>query len=172
MNRTLWESSRPNSDAMSGEFVLMARDILEELGLDPNQEPEYSLKALAQRLESQHRQAVQEAVHLERQGIKLDVQAVLADDAGTTIGDRLQQSILHDIEYSGGSGESFMRRPIRDLQLNIRARKCCIRLGITTIGELVCRSADELLEFKDFGEGSLTNVRGKLAELRLKLRCD
>jgi DNA-directed RNA polymerase subunit alpha len=46
------------------------------------------------------------------------------------------------------------------------------RLGIATLGELVQRTADELLEAKNFGMTSLTEVRDKLVQYGLKLRGD
>jgi DNA-directed RNA polymerase subunit alpha len=61
-------------------------------------------------------------------------------------------------------------RPISDLNLSVRARKCMIRLGIATMGELLRRKADELLECKNFGVTSLNEVREKLTIMDLKLR--
>ncbi|NIP86877.1 MAG: tetratricopeptide repeat protein, partial [Planctomycetales bacterium] len=63
-------------------------------------------------------------------------------------------------------------RPITDLNLSVRARKCMVRLGINTIGELVRRTGDELLECKNFGVTSLNEVREKLGPVGLKLRGD
>jgi DNA-directed RNA polymerase subunit alpha len=63
-------------------------------------------------------------------------------------------------------------RPIADLNLSVRARKCMVRLGISTIGELVRRTGDELLECKNFGVTSLNEVREKLTPVGLKLRGD
>ena len=54
----------------------------------------------------------------------------------------------------------------------MRARKCMIRLGLNTIGELVRRTGDDLLECKNFGVTSLNEVREKLAAQGLKLRGD
>ena len=62
--------------------------------------------------------------------------------------------------------------PITDLALSVRARKCTTKLGITTIGELVRRTAEDLMECKNFGVTSLNEVREKLAERGLKLRGD
>ena len=45
-----------------------------------------------------------------------------------------------------------------------------IRLGINTIGDLVHRTGDDLLECKNFGVTSLNEVREKLSVLSLKLR--
>jgi DNA-directed RNA polymerase subunit alpha len=45
-----------------------------------------------------------------------------------------------------------------------------IRLGINTVGELIRRTGDDLLECKNFGVTSLNEVREKLAQQGLKLR--
>ncbi len=63
-------------------------------------------------------------------------------------------------------------RPIADLNLSVRARKCMVRLGLTTIGDLVRRTGDDLLECKNFGVTSLNEVREKLTIQGLKLRGD
>jgi DNA-directed RNA polymerase subunit alpha len=62
--------------------------------------------------------------------------------------------------------------PIGELNLSVRARKCTTKLGIGTIGDLVRRTADDLLECKNFGVTSLNEVREKLVERGLKLRGD
>jgi DNA-directed RNA polymerase subunit alpha len=62
--------------------------------------------------------------------------------------------------------------PINDLNLSVRARKCTTKLGITTIGDLIRRTAEDLLECKNFGVTSLNEVREKLTERGLKLRGD
>ena len=68
--------------------------------------------------------------------------------------------------------QALLGRPISDLTLSVRARKCMIRLGISTIGELIHHTGDELLECKNFGVTSLNEVRDKLATHGLKLRGD
>lgn len=62
--------------------------------------------------------------------------------------------------------------PIGDLNLSVRARKCMTRLGIATVGELLGRTPDELLQTRNFGVTSLNELRQKLAELNLSLRND
>ena len=44
------------------------------------------------------------------------------------------------------------------------------RLGINSLGDLVSRSADELLESKNFGQTSLQEVKDKLVQYGLRLR--
>ena len=68
--------------------------------------------------------------------------------------------------------QALLGKPIADLNLSVRARKCMIRLGVSTIGELVRRTGDELLECKNFGVTSLNEVREKLTVHALKLRGD
>jgi DNA-directed RNA polymerase subunit alpha len=68
--------------------------------------------------------------------------------------------------------QALFNKPIGELNFSVRSRKCMTRLGITTIGELVAHSGDELLECKNFGVTSLVEVRDKLKALGLKLRGD
>lgn len=66
--------------------------------------------------------------------------------------------------------QSVLVRPVADLNLSVRARKCMNRLNIQTIGELVRRTGDELLECKNFGVTSLKEIREKLVNFNIKLR--
>ena len=68
--------------------------------------------------------------------------------------------------------QAMLERPISDLNLSVRARKCMARLGLTLIGELLRKTGDDLLECKNFGVTSLTEVREKLTTMGLKLRGD
>lgn len=68
--------------------------------------------------------------------------------------------------------QSVLQRPVSDLNLSVRARKCMNRLGISTLGELVSRSADELLEIKNFGVTSLKEIRDKLGDFNIRLKGD
>jgi len=64
----------------------------------------------------------------------------------------------------------LLARPIADLDLSVRSRKCMSRLGVATIGELAERTEDELMAVKNFGQTSLHEIRAKLAERDLRLR--
>jgi DNA-directed RNA polymerase subunit alpha len=68
--------------------------------------------------------------------------------------------------------QALLSKPIAELNLSVRARKCMIRLSISTIGDLVRHTGDELLECKNFGVTSLNEVREKLTAAGLKLRGD
>ncbi len=74
------------------------------------------------------------------------------------------------IEHSPDDDQEIMGLSIGELNLSVRARKCTTKLGINTIGELVRRTAEDLLECKNFGVTSLNEVREKLSERGLRLR--
>ncbi|MGI9517671.1 MAG: DNA-directed RNA polymerase subunit alpha C-terminal domain-containing protein [Pirellulaceae bacterium] len=75
-----------------------------------------------------------------------------------------------DLSHLSHEEQVLMERPIADLNLSVRARKCMTRLGLTTIGELIRKSADDLLECKNFGVTSLNEIREKLTQFTLTLR--
>ncbi len=68
--------------------------------------------------------------------------------------------------------QELLSQPITELNLSVRARKCTTKLGIHAISELVRRTAEDLMECKNFGVTSLNEVREKLSERGLKLRGD
>ena len=61
-------------------------------------------------------------------------------------------------------------KPISELKFSVRTSKCMNRLGIETVGELVQRTADELLESNNMTPLTLREVREKLGSLGLALR--
>ena len=77
-----------------------------------------------------------------------------------------------DLTAMSPDEQALLDRPISDLNLSVRARKCMARLGLTLIGELIRKTGDDLLECKNFGVTSLNEVREKLTTLGLKLRGD
>ncbi|MBV8486706.1 MAG: tetratricopeptide repeat protein [Planctomycetaceae bacterium] len=68
--------------------------------------------------------------------------------------------------------QALLNKPISELSLSVRARKCMSKLNIQSVGDLVKRTGDELLECKNFGVTSLNEVRDKLGTLGLKLKND
>jgi len=70
-----------------------------------------------------------------------------------------------------GSGENpVLAKPVTDLELSVRSRKCMQRLSIETIGDLIEKAEADLLATKNFGQTSLNEVKSKLAELGLGLK--
>ncbi len=68
--------------------------------------------------------------------------------------------------------KALLAKAITELNLSVRARKCMSKLNIQTVGDLINRTGDELLECKNFGVTSLNEVREKLTALNLKLKND
>ena len=77
-----------------------------------------------------------------------------------------------DTSHMSPDEQALLDRPIADLNLSVRARKCMARLQLNTIGELIRKTGDDMLESKNFGVTSLNEVREKLTDLGLKMRGD
>jgi DNA-directed RNA polymerase subunit alpha len=66
--------------------------------------------------------------------------------------------------------EGLKNKPVDDLRLSVRARKCLQKLNIRTIGEITNKTDAELLGCKNFGVTSLNEVKTALTDLGLSLR--
>jgi DNA-directed RNA polymerase subunit alpha len=75
---------------------------------------------------------------------------------------------LGDVEPEG-SGSPDLDLPIEALDLSERPRNCLRRAQVKTVGELVERTSDDLLNITNFGQKSLEEVVAKLDELGLSL---
>jgi DNA-directed RNA polymerase subunit alpha len=60
--------------------------------------------------------------------------------------------------------------PIEDLNLTVRSYNCLKREGIHTVGELVSRSEQDLLDIRNFGAKSIEEVKQKLIDMGLALK--
>ena len=68
------------------------------------------------------------------------------------------------------SGSPDLDLPIEALDLSERPRNCLRRAQIQTVGELVQKSEEDLLNITNFGQKSLEEVVAKLDELGLSVR--
>ena len=105
-----------------------------------------------------------------------EIKAIMGQK-GLRIGQSLEQGQQYEFRYRpqpnlSPEEQAVLNKPVSELNLSVRARKCMNRLNITTLGELVIRTSDELLEAKNFGITSLNEVKEKLAQYGLKLRGD
>jgi DNA-directed RNA polymerase subunit alpha len=96
---------------------------------------------------------------------------------GLHLGQSLEEGAATDLRFRPSQPlseqeQAVLSKPVTDLNLSVRARKCMNRLGINTLGDLVQRTGDELLESKNFGMTSLSEVREKLQQFGLSLRGD
>jgi DNA-directed RNA polymerase subunit alpha len=98
--------------------------------------------------------------------------------AGKTLGELM--SLFADIAEGVGlelgdvvtteSTSPDLELPIEALDLSERPRNCLRRAQIETVGELVLKTEDDLLNITNFGQKSLEEVVAKLDELGLSLR--
>jgi DNA-directed RNA polymerase subunit alpha len=93
-------------------------------------------------------------------------------ELGQFASERIEPQPTYDVSHLSADEQAQVNRPISELNLSVRARKCMVRLGLTSIGELIRKTGDDLLECKNFGVTSLNEVRDKLNQIGLKLRGD
>src|SRR5690349_8465692 len=60
--------------------------------------------------------------------------------------------------------------PVEELNLTVRSYNCLKREGIHTVGELISRSEQDLLDIRNFGAKSIDEVKLKLHEMGLALK--
>jgi DNA-directed RNA polymerase subunit alpha len=89
----------------------------------------------------------------------LSLFADLGEGVGLELGEVTQET----------AGSPDLDLPIEALDLSERPRNCLRRAQIKTVGELVQRTADDLLNITNFGQKSLEEVIAKLDELGLSL---
>jgi len=70
---------------------------------------------------------------------------------------------------SDPSLENKLNLSLAELKLSVRASNCLESENIHTVRDLVSRSEDQLLEVRNFGETTLTEVKEKLSDLGLRL---
>ena len=69
-----------------------------------------------------------------------------------------------------GAASPDLDIPIEDLDLSERPRNCLKRAQVNTVGELLQKTEDDLLNITNFGQKSLDEVKQKLDERGLSLR--
>ena len=66
--------------------------------------------------------------------------------------------------------EGLLNKPVADLKLSVRSRKCLQKLTLRTIGDLTHKTEAELLGCKNFGVTSLNEIKKTISNLGLSLR--
>ena len=90
-------------------------------------------------------------------------------DLVASLNDEAQGLELGEV-IGANAGSPDLDHPIEDLDLSERPRNCLKRAQINTIGELVIKTIDDLLNITNFGQKSLDEVIAKLDERGLSLR--
>jgi len=65
--------------------------------------------------------------------------------------------------------EALLSKPVSELELSVRARRCLQRLNVSTLGDLIQLSEGDLLAARNFGVTSLNEVKARLVENGLQL---
>ncbi len=86
----------------------------------------------------------------------------------------LGQKVHAELRAGMGGGvdpsvEAKLNMSLAELNLSVRATNCLESENINSVRDLVVRTADELLEVRNFGETTLNEVQDKLAEIGLRL---
>jgi len=81
------------------------------------------------------------------------------------------RTMFYDEEYEKRRDKhrQVLDMPISDFELSVRSRNCLKKMGIRTLGDLTRITEAELLAYKNFGETSLTEIKGILTSKGLKL---
>jgi len=65
--------------------------------------------------------------------------------------------------------EALLTKPVSEMELSVRARRCLQRLNIDRLGDLIQRTEAELLATRNFGSTSLSEIKARLSEYGLSL---
>ncbi len=80
-----------------------------------------------------------------------------------------EEEVEEEISAEEEALYSKLRLPISELELSVRSSNCLKDANIKTIGDLVRRQESELLEFRNFGKKSLTEIGDLLKAMGLSL---
>ena len=72
-------------------------------------------------------------------------------------------------EKKADKQSQVLKIPISDFELSVRSRNCLQKMNIATLGDLILKSEQELLSYKNFGETSLTEIKEMLSQKGLRL---
>ncbi len=74
-----------------------------------------------------------------------------------------------DLERTEDRRAQILMIPISDFELSVRSRNCLAKMNIETLGDLIKKTEQELLSYKNFGETSLQEIKDILAQKGLRL---
>ena len=82
---------------------------------------------------------------------------------------RCQECIDAETKNKDEIIDSVSSISVYDLGLSTRSSSCLKTAKVQTLGELICKTADELAMIRNFGRKSLREINHKLEELGLEL---
>lgn len=74
-----------------------------------------------------------------------------------------------DLARRADKHNQALQVPITDFELSVRSRNCLQKMNIRTLGDLVQKTEQELLSYKNFGETSLLEIKNLLGKRGLRL---
>lgn len=72
--------------------------------------------------------------------------------------DEPEEELEGELEEKHNRLKELFARPVDDLELSVRSGNCLKASNIRTLGDLVQRSESEMLQFRNFGRKSLTEI--------------
>jgi DNA-directed RNA polymerase subunit alpha len=78
-------------------------------------------------------------------------------------------STFHERHSETTKLSSVLARPIADLELSVRAKNCLDGANVLSLKDLVTLSENDVMNLKNLGKTSLTEIKAKLAECGLSL---
>ncbi len=97
--------------------------------------------------------------------ILIEHASIVADPQIYTEYEATEEDELEDLKDLG----EIFSEPIETLNLGVRAYNCLKAAGISTIGELVQHSEEEVMKIRNLGKKSLESIKERLAERGLRL---
>lgn len=92
-------------------------------------------------------------------------------DIFVNFGQLPEEEMEEEVELSPQESALYekLRLPVSELELSVRSSNCLREANIKTIADLVKRNEEEMLEFKNFGKKSLSEIKELLGNLGLTL---
>jgi DNA-directed RNA polymerase subunit alpha len=86
------------------------------------------------------------------------------------ISDKGREAVVIEPKKEEGTVAAACEINIDELELSVRSYNCLKRAGINTVGELVNKTAEDMMKVRNLGRKSLDEVLAKLKELGLSLK--
>ena len=76
---------------------------------------------------------------------------------------------VEEIDEEKVQREKYLSKPVAELELSVRSSNCLEAAQITTIRDLVVKTEQDMLKFRNFGRKSLNEIKDFLANMGLSL---
>lgn len=100
---------------------------------------------------------------VEKKGLRLGAKAGEADATAAA------EAAPRRLPHVPPGQEAVLGKPVAEIELSVRARRCLQRLNVHTLGDLIQLTEADLLATRNFGQTSLNEVKQRLAEHGLQL---